>query len=297
MNKRLMAIILIMLIFSMGCSISNMFNPEPDEEQGELAATLSVLQTQLAITPENEVLEKAPTITPADTPEPTPAPDFQYEYLSFNYHPSLASNVWGEVIPIEDPGEESFPVHAPEHILAHFDNFIIGDHFHTPEVRVYPIEPYREMSDVADSNIEYLNELLSTLSTTENYYPYLPFIPAGQIYIAKVAYLDFEGGRGVRYLSQFGQAVWPANNRDLFYTFQGISNNGYYISVTLPLRHSELSNNGDEYGSDWEPYYNEEAWAAYEAETEETLNGYPDVSYSPSIVLYDDIVRSIRITP
>ncbi len=297
MKKKNVAILAVLLTFSMACVITDMFSSEPVDEQGDLAATLSVLQTQLAVTPE----DAEPTLSPIEastaTPEPTPAPDFEYEYLSFNYHPSLASNVWGETIPEDVPEEDVFPVQAPQHILAHFDNYIIGDHFHTPEVRAYPIERYREISDIAVGNIDYLIELLGTQSTTENYYPYLPFVPAGQIILAQVKYISFDGGQGVRYLTQMGQALFPANNHSIFYSFQGISDNGYYISVTLPVHHPELLNNGEDVGNDWDPYYDVNAWDIYKAETEEQINGYADDSFAPSLVLLDDLVRSIKVTP
>ena len=299
MKKRwLIALTAAFVIFTMACVVTDMLN-QTDTEEPDLAATVAALETQLAqATLNNQPQEQAPTQPPPTAaPEPTAAPDFQFEYLSFNYDPSLASNAWGEMIPEDNPQEDTFPVQAPQHILVHFDNYIIGDHFHTPEIRVYPIPRYREISDVAVSNIDYLNQLLGSRSTTESYYPYLPFVPAGQILLAKIEYIAFEGGRGVRYLTEMGQAYAPANNHSLFYTFQGITDNGYYISVTLPIHHPDLLNSYEDVGSDWEPYYNEDAWNTYKTETEAQMNGYTDASYAPSIVLLDELVRSIQVNP
>ena len=298
MRKQTIVTILFLLIFTMACSLTELINGNPNpESETNLAATVSALETQLAEEPEEPTTE--PTVIPTDTPEPTPAPDFEFQNISFDYHPSLSTNVWGEIIPEYVPGEDEIYAFAePEHILVHFDNYIIGDHFHTPEIRVFPAARYRELSDGAAYNLDLLATVLDQQLREEETYPLLPLVPAAQILTAKVDFIQFDGGRGVRYLTQLGQALYPANNQMIFYSFQGITDDGaYFISAILPIRHPELLNNGDDVGNDWEPYYSEEAWDEYKTQTEAELDGYPEDSFAPSMILLDDIFRSLRISP
>lgn len=298
MNKKLIGIIFFLALFSMACSLTDLMNGNSGENtQSDLAATVNALETQLAAVTEEATDE--PTTQPSATPEPTSAPDFQYQNLSFNFHPSLSSNVWGEIIPEYNPGEDEIYAFAePEHILVHFDNYIIGDHFHTAEIRVFPVARYREMSDGAVFNLDLLNNVLSGELREEDYYPLLPLVPAAQILVAQVDFIEFEGGKGVRYLTQLGQALFPANNHMIFYSFQGLTNDGqYFISAILPVHHPNLLNNGDDVGSDWEPYYSEEAWNEYKTQTEAEIDGYADDSFAPSLVYLDDIFRSLHVTP
>src|SRR5690606_24028253 len=74
------------------------------------------------------------------------------------------------------------------------------------------------------------SELYST--TDELLLPMLPAIPASQVFRIQPTLVDFEGGRGVRYLTYYTQAPSPITDRDIFYTFQGVTDDGaYYISA------------------------------------------------------------------
>ena len=304
MKRKMVILLMALLIFAMACNIADLLQSGSD--QSDLQATLNVMQTQVAEIPQTdqepqpeENVEPQPEPTEEPIPTPEPEPDFRYEYLSLNYHPSIASRLWGETIPENPPDDQgAFGFPEAQHIRVNFDDFIIGEHFHTPVIRVYDALRYQEISDHAVENMSLLATLLAARPENPEYLPFLPLIPAARFYIAQIEYLEFEGGSGVRYLCQMGQAVWPVNNMSLFYTFQGMTDDGqYYIAAMLPVNHAELSYDGSEAGTDWEPYYSEDAWNEYHAQVVSDLNGYPPESYQPSLLLFDEIFQSVRITP
>lgn len=46
-------------------------------------------------------------------------------------------------------------------------------------------------------------------------------------------------GGGIRYLTQFGQAAGLITNPELFYTFQGLTDDGaYYVAAVFPVAQS-----------------------------------------------------------
>lgn len=303
MKKKIIVFLLVAVVFAMSCNLAGLLQNSSD--QTDLQATLYVMQTQVAEIPQTDLqpqaeeeLDPQPEPTEEPSPTPEPEPDFRYEYFSLNYHDSLASRLWGETIPENLPEEGIYDFAEAQHILVNFDNFIIGEHFHTPVIRVYDALRYQEISEHAVDNMQLLATLLVARPDNPEYLPFLPLIPAARFYIAQIEYIEFEGGSGIRYLCQMGQAYWPVNNMNLFYTFQGMTNDGrYYISAMLPVNHTELSFDGSEAGTDWAPYYSEDAWYEYHAQVVSDLNGYPPESYQPSLYLYDEMFQSVRITP
>ena len=64
---------------------------------------------------------------------------------------------------------------------------------------------------------------------------------ANQDFHAQEKFLSFKNGTGIRFVTQFDQAPLPINNTSMFYTFQGLTNDGeYYVSVSLPVNLDSL---------------------------------------------------------
>ncbi|GGO25958.1 hypothetical protein [Deinococcus humi] len=115
---------------------------------------------------------------------------------------------------------------------------------------VYPVADLlardpRGQDGVRDQ-IEMLRALLKTRRgplTPLDQMPFLPRLYEGQVLHAAVQYLDFPGVRGVRFLAGFispGE-VAPLGRRNVFYTFQGLSNDGkYYLSFQYSVALREL---------------------------------------------------------
>jgi hypothetical protein len=119
---------------------------------------------------------------------------------------------------------------------------------------------------------------------------------AGQMLRAQVAYLDFEGGSGVRFLTQYGHEPREINSGELFYTFQGITDDGHaYVSAFLPVSHPSLPvhlgtfRDAPDTGS-WR--YDE-----YIAWIEDRLNAQDASSFTPNLDQLDAIIRSLKVGP
>jgi hypothetical protein len=58
---------------------------------------------------------------------------------------------------------------------------------------------------------------------------------------ARIAYMNFQNGTGVRFLTDFRGDASPITDGSVFYTFQGLTADGrYYVSVRLPVSHPSL---------------------------------------------------------
>jgi len=55
----------------------------------------------------------------------------------------------------------------------------------------------------------------------------------------------------------YGQALYPVDNQNLFYTYQGMTyDNQYYISAVMPVIHLGLPDDGYSEIDDWEEFSN-----------------------------------------
>jgi hypothetical protein len=66
--------------------------------------------------------------------------------------------------------------------------------------------------------------------------PYLPWRNEAQVFCARPEYVEFNGGRGIRYLTAFSQGILPLVESSVSYTFQGLSEDGeIYFAGTFPV--------------------------------------------------------------
>jgi hypothetical protein len=186
---------------------------------------------------------------------------------------------------------------APEFQRLTLQGYPVADHPIQPQVFLYPV------ADLAAANARMgeaaadLQILLQSRQPGEQI-PYLPLLAsAKEVLISRVDYLDFQGGSGVRFLTQAGNGLAPVNNSALVYTFQGLTSDGkYYVSAVLPVTHPEL---GAETTPDEEminaitadPGY----YASYLSERTAWLEAQPPASFTPDLDALDALIRSITV--
>lgn len=181
----------------------------------------------------------------------------------------------------------------PEHDEFTIKGYPVQNDYHTPTIYIFPVETYRTENEVAGEVIDELGALLAARPADPgSSIPFLPVFNAGQMGIAKVQYLDFQSGSGIRFMTQFGQAFWPINNSALVYTYQGLTDDSrYYVSVVMPLSHPALGQY-DDYQPP-EDFYD----IADQLIRDQIamLNAEQNGSFAPSIDDLDALVRSLKV--
>ena len=114
----------------------------------------------------------------------------------------------------------------------------------------------------------------------------LPDQKAAQVFHAAEKILPFQNGTGIRYITQYSQAHFPAvDNQGLFYTFQGLTSDGeYYVSVILPVHLTSL-------GTLPTPANAEESASSFKTARDLLNQGEPAIQ--PSLESLDALVQSI----
>lgn len=235
---------------------------------------------------------------PATAPPPAPTqPAVSFHGTDFSYDPALAGFVNAEVIPAVTGEEEAPWMLAPEHLEFSFVEYALDDTFHEPALYVYPVGEYAAVSESAAEVIDGMRALLAEKpADPEGSIPTLPVWNAAQFMHAAVEYVDFQNGSGVRFLTQYGQAVWPVNNQDLFYSFQGMTADGaYYVAAVLPVSHPSLPASGDDVAETQDYDTFSENFASYLTAVAADLTAQDPASFTPSLIALDSLAASIRI--
>jgi hypothetical protein len=223
--------------------------------------------------------------------QPTPEPDVAYEGVSFSYDPILASSVTPEVVPSEEDAAVE-PWNTPEHLLFTFYGYPLADTFHTPQIMVFPTDTYNAINPTAGDVIYQLQLLLDSKPSNPEDIPFLPVFNAAQFMQARVNYFRFQNGSGVRFLTQYGQAAWPINSQDMFYTYQGITDDGnYYISAIFPISHPNLPDPESVTMDD--AFYDN--FMNYVDGMEDQLNSEPPGSFFPTLQSLDALIESLLV--
>ena len=307
-KKFFILVVLVLLLSSLACRLD--LGGSDQAEEISLQQTLVVLQmTQSAL--ENQVAstsiqpgaentpltEPEPTQTAQETAEINDEPDVTFEGITFSFDPSIANGTFPVIIPGKNMGDDYMPGDTyPTHFEFTYESYAVGDHFHTPKILVYPVEEFQAISDVAEDTIDNLTQALITRPSggSMSNLPFLPIWNAAQVFSAQVSYFNFQNGSGIRYLTLYSQGLTPIDNQNLFYTFQGLTDDGrYYISAVLPVTHPALPEDGASEIDDWTAF--SENWEKYIAETIAWIEMQGPETFTPSIALLDEMMASFLI--
>ena len=310
--RPLILVVMTLILITLACGIlsrgSNGIDADIQQTLDALVITQAAHETLVAEEPvqptEESIIEEAPQPTeeftteePVTTETELLAPheiDTLYEGISFSFVPEVAHSANAEIVPGEDYGPDgglmsSFPTH---HKFT-LSGYGVVDHIHTPTILVYPVEEYGAICPSAAEIINRLEQIIRTQSTADlRMMPFLPIMPAAQFFASNLGYVDFQNGSGVRFLTAYGHDIFPISNYGLFYTFQGLTDDGrYYVSAILPITHPELpgENEIDRWQSD------EEFRQTYAVEKTDWLNAQAITSFNPSMTDLDSMIATILV--
>ncbi len=192
---------------------------------------------------------------------------------------------------------------APAHLQLTLHGYPLTTSSQVPQVFVYPAPDYAVMNPRAQESIKRLQAILASRSTqtANDSLPTIPFFNAGQVIASQQKLVPFQGGEGLRIVTQYAQDISPINNGGLFYHFEGLtSDRKYYLVAILPINLSILpgDNNpdapvpagglafpqNDASGQSFENYYNEIAGL---------INSSAPDQFTPSLNSLDGLIRSI----
>jgi hypothetical protein len=235
--------------------------------------------------------------------------------ISLDYDPLLAP--WLDVatvpaVPVSN--EVMFSESHPAYVRFGFLGFQGGRVYDLPflpaDNRVAQVSIYQtaDFPGFGDDNqfgfpgqLQALSDLLQTgvdstacaepMYAYEDSLPFLPWLNARQTFCAQPQILDFQSGKGLRYLTFYAQGPELALDRQIFYTFQGLSADGkFYISASFPVA-TGIFPNEPPVG----PLFPDPAFQETMKEQVLQLNDQAADRFEPSLTTLNALVSSIRI--
>jgi hypothetical protein len=171
--------------------------------------------------------------------EPTPALATINQYgLTASYPAGLGQNV---IASIQEP-QTQWDDLISYYQLAWVD-YPVTETFNQPLIVLYSTADYAALSPFVAQEIAELQTVLADQPDLAQL-PELPYVYArgsAQMLHTQEAYLTFQNGRGVRYLTYYAQNSVTITSKDLFYTFQGFTDDGqFFVRATFPVELTTL---------------------------------------------------------
>lgn len=164
------------------------------------------------------------------------------------------------------------------------------------DISVYPAVQYAAENPGAAYSIQQLKEILLgkiPLSQTDAL-PVIPDAHAAQVLASQEKIIHFNGGSGLRIITQYQSDVRPVNNAQLFYLFQGLSRDGrYYILArlwtTLPFLPAD-ANSDSPVPAGGIPFSMSND---YIQQITDLINAAPPDQFNPTLNTLDSLIQSI----
>jgi hypothetical protein len=291
MKKQTVFGIFAVVVVALACAIGTPTAQPPGDETGTVVP--ETMQT-LTIAPSESVPTQISTQV-SGTP-------VSFENVSFVIPSGLASGADAETMPALSEGSGAPWEVAPAHLKFTLTGYQPQGKFHQPQIFVYPADEFAQVNSIASEQIDRLKKILAGATPPlKETLPNVPFFNSGPLIAANVKIIMFQSGSGVRELTQYSQYLAPINNRELFYHFEGLTNNGkYYVIAILPITAPILAEDekpeapvpadGVPIPTDVGP--NDVYYASI---TEKLIALSPD-EFTPSLNALDALIQSILVT-
>ena len=243
--------------------------------------------------------------------------------MSVSYEVGLATSTETNMVPAILPDNQIlFSGWHPDYAQIHFLGFPAEDAYqlpfiesedNIPQIMVFQTKDFPGFGD--DNPMGFVNQFQSLtkylekgvspshcdkpLPEYESSLPFLPWVNMKQTFCAQPQMIEFAGGRGIRYVTYYAQSPEPALDDRIFYTFQGMTNDGqFYISAVFPVETGIFPTEPSPCPKCGDPDYNPfPEWNA-QLETQLTqVNAQAESDFAPSLVTLDEIIKSIYFKP
>lgn len=255
--------------------------------------------TQIPASPTAVPATIAPSATPTVQQPPANGVEVSYGSVNLVLPTGMASGISGSQFSRSEGPDVPQWGRTPGHTQVKLEGYVLQGKSREPQIYVYPGVEYATQNPTAFESLHRLDNILAGSPVASEGLPPIPFFNEQQVFASNVQVISFQNGRGMRFLTEYAQSAVSANNQDLFYEFQGITNDGvYYIVAILPITAQVLTATG-EGGAVAYPDINDPNadWPRYYQSVTEVLNVTPSESFAPSLSQLDALIQSMRVTP
>ena len=284
--KKVLPPLIVLILATLACGIGAPATVAPSDPHSVETLVAGTMQALTAAAP-------PPTATPSGAPVSSNGITF---VIPTGLAVSASANSTSAVeLPYINPSFGDMP----QHTVFDLDNYAVQGTQYQPQVMVFRAAEYAQYTELTASIIAALQNLQYSAGQ-----PLPESLPNG-VFIAQAQPIQFQNGKGLRYLTQFDQSPLPVNNREMFYYFHGLTSDGqFYVQAILPL-HSSLLVADEEPTSitppdgvqfDWTDIMNGyDAMPAYLEAVTQKLSAADPNSFTPTLSMLDALIQSINV--
>jgi hypothetical protein len=220
--------------------------------------------------------------------------------LSLYLDPVLGSGLQCETVPENNSSDIPMDIFIyPAHTELTIQDYPLTGTQFPAWIGIYPVDRFSELlPDLLPRRVFDLQGFIASGTWISGELPFLPPLPMAQTLFSQEAVLSFHGGKGARFITHYNESSNPIDNRTIFYTFQGLTDDGMtWVTVTLPIRSPILPDD-----SDFPPPpdgFTDESWFqnydTYIGDMKDALDAQPPESFFPTLFLLDGLVRNLTI--
>lgn len=221
--------------------------------------------------------------------------------VTFRYDAALAQSAQGatvKAVPVQEGPALGGGTPAAVRLL--FNGQKVQDFFdpHLAQVIVYKAADWAQLDPTMAQAIQGLQTLFKDKPTEfPNGIPLFPPQGAQQVFRVKPHYLNFVNGSGVAFVTYYAQDVSPVTADRVFYSFQGLTNDGKYLVTAFWPVTTALLPKDTNAGLGGQSY---EAWAqnytTYLSQLTGQLNALLPAAFTPNLNALDALVTSIEVS-
>jgi hypothetical protein len=135
-------------------------------------------------------------------------------------------------------------------------------------------------------------------------YPFIPITGKNELIGTRGKLIDFQNGKGIFFLGQFGDRYDLINNADLIYTFQGLTEDSiYWVTAIFPVNYPNLPVSAEDptilHQNDNLPDFpfsgKNEDWFSYMFNMNYELDSIPENAFTPSLSCLETMIRSLKV--
>ncbi len=284
--KKVLPSLIVLILATLACGIGAPATVVPSDPHSVETLVAGTMQALTAAAP-------PPTSTPSGAPVSSNGITF---VIPTGLAVSASANSTSAVeLPYINPSFGDMP----QHTVFDLDNYAVQGTQYQPQVMVFRAAEYAQYTELTASIIAALQNLQYSAGQ-----PLPESLPNG-VFVAQAQPIQFQNGKGLRYLTQFDQSPLPVNNREMFYYFHGLTSDGqFYVQAILPL-HSSLLVADEEPTSitppdgvqfDWTDIMNGyDAMPAYLEAVTRKLSAADPNSFTPTLSMLDALIQSINV--
>jgi hypothetical protein len=304
--KKIILFLSIFIVVAIACDLGVTVAPTPDPASPPTNTVIpeSGNSTEILASPTSIPETAIPTVPPTSSA----GTEVTYGSLTLVIPPEVADGASGKEYPRVDSDDAAGWQKTPGHLQVMLgDYYVLQGKFHQPQIYVYPATEYAVLVPGAFESMHRLRNVMnvSSASISADQLPGVPFFNAAQVFASNIQFISFQNGSGIRFLTEYAQYPAPVNNYELFYHFQGFSDDGeYYIVAILPVTVpvlAETSDPGAVLPPGGVPYPDitntDVGLQDYYGSVTDLLNATSPDAFTPTLGQLDALIQSMLIAP